>query len=64
MKRIIVIKVSPVGDTITIGFFGETGGESRMQLTLSKSLFPDNIKQGDELILCKKVQPISIASRN
>lgn len=53
MKRIIVIRVTPIGDYITIGFFGDTG-ESRMQLTLHKDLFPAYIKAGDELVFTNK----------
>lgn len=60
MKRIVITKVSPTGDTITIGFFHRDGGESTQTMTLHKSLFPEDSKQGDELIFTKKANILSI----
>lgn len=67
MKRIVVLMVSPVGDYIRIGFFRAEGGESTQTLTLPKSLFPEDIKQGDELVFAKMPSMIFIslpASKN
>lgn len=52
--------VSPVGDYVRIGFFRAQGGESTQTLTLPKSLFPENIKQGDEVVFAKKAQVVQI----
>lgn len=60
MKKIIVLMVSPVGDYVRIGFFRAEGGESTQTLTFPKSLFPENIKQGDELVFTKKSPIISL----
>lgn len=61
MKRIIVIKVSLTGDTITIGFFHKDGGESTQTLTLHKSLFPEGIMVGKELVFTERAIVLSIA---
>lgn len=59
MNKIVVIKVSADGGYVTIGFFGERG-DSKMQLTLSSKIFPEGIKQGDEMVLCKKANVLQI----
>lgn len=59
MNKIIVIKVSPAGGYVTIGFFGDKG-DSKMQMTLSSKIFPERIEQGDEVIFCKKASVLQI----
>lgn len=54
MEKIVVLMVSPVGDYVRIGFFREGGGESTQILSLPKSLFPAEIKVGDEVVFSKK----------
>ena len=63
MEKIVVIKVSNLGNLVTIGLFGRDGGESRMTFTLSGKLFPADIKQGDEVIFQKRAPVLSIAQQ-
>lgn len=59
MNKIVVIRISPLRDYITIGFFGEQG-DSKMQIVLSAKLFPEGIKQGDEVVFTKRANILEI----
>jgi hypothetical protein len=45
---------------VTIGFFPKDGGESTQTLTLHKSLFPEDIKEGVEVVFIEKSVALAI----
>ena len=60
MHRIIVTKLYPNNEWVVIGFFNSSGGESFQTMRLHGSLFPENIKIGDELIFGKKADIVQL----
>lgn len=61
MNKLVVTGVYPLSNRVIIGLFPEDGGESRMTITLSKKLFPEDIKVGDEVTFQKKAKVLQIA---
>lgn len=61
MNKLVIMNVYPLANKVIVGLFPEDGGESRMTITLSKKLFPEDIKVGDEVVFQKKAKVLQIA---